>query len=150
MEVFRISAEKHAKALTASGKASRWNKDNQFVIYAGEMRSLAVLESVVHKSIGTALNYEIMIISIADQESLITRLQQKKLPKNWRDYSAYSDLQEIGSDWYRNKKSLVLQVPSVIIPQEYNFIINTNHPDFNPGTVSLVRNEPFLPDSRLF
>lgn len=149
MEVFRISSDKFSKKLTASGKAARWNKDNQFVLYTGEVRSLSALELVVHKSISTALKYELMVISIADNEDLYTRMFIKDMPPNWKAYKAYPSLQDIGSDWYINNKSLILQVPSVIIPQEFNYIINLNHPDFSTKNVSLVRNEDYFWDDRL-
>lgn len=150
MEVFRVSREKYARSLNPSGAAARWNKDGQLVIYTGESRSLSVLESVVHKSITTSLKYEIMVISIRDDANLFTPFPLKALPKNWREYAAYPKLQLYGSEWYKTKQSLVLKVPSVIVPQEFNYIINTEHHDFTPENVSLVRREDFLLDSRLF
>jgi RES domain-containing protein len=138
MEVFRVSREKYARSLNASGAAGRWNKDGQLVIYTGESRSLSVLESVVHKSIATSLKYEIMVLSIRDDARLFTQ------------YAAYPKLQFYGSEWYKNKQSLVLKVPSVIVPQEFNYVINTEHPDFTPENIALVRGEDFLLDSRLF
>lgn len=149
MEVFRIASDKYSKTLNASGKSARWNKDNQFVIYTGQARSLSALELVVHKNIQTALRYTVMVISIADNDKLYTRLSINDLPTGWKNYKSYTLLQEIGSDWYINKKSLVLQVPSVIVPQESNYIINLNHPDFSPTSVSLVRTEEFFWDERL-
>lgn len=148
MEVFRVSSTKYSKELTASGKAARWNKDGEFVIYTGETRSLAMLENIVHKSIQTGLNYETMIISIRDSEDVFSRKKISDLPSNWRDISAYSKLQDIGSQWYHSKKSLVLQVPSVIVPQESNYIINANHPEFK-NHIMLVRQEEFVLDNRL-
>jgi RES domain-containing protein len=148
MEVFRVSSTKYSKELTASGKAARWNKDGEFVIYTGETRSLAMLENIVHKSIQTGLDYETMILSIADLEGVFSRKKISDLPSNWRDISAYSKLQDIGSKWYHSKESLVLQVPSVIVPQEFNYIINANHPEFK-NHIILVRQEEFVLDNRL-
>lgn len=149
MELFRISAEKYANKLTASGSANRWNEDGQFVIYAGSSRSLSSLELVVHRaSIRPAIKYKVMIIFIEDDERLIQEVETSNLPSNWRSVSAYSNLQKIGSKWYRLKKSLLLKVPSAIIPQEYNFIINTLHPDFGKK-VKLVDTEDYFWDIRL-
>ncbi|WP_294673883.1 RES family NAD+ phosphorylase [uncultured Fluviicola sp.] len=148
MEVFRVSSTKYSKELTASGKAARWNKDGEFVIYTGETRSLAMLENIVHKSIQTGLDYETMILSITDSEGIFSRKRISDLPSNWRDISAYSKLQDIGSKWYHSKESLVLQVPSVIVPQEFNYIINANHPEFK-NHITLVRQEEFVLDNRL-
>lgn len=149
MEVYRIAKEHFSKELVASGLANRWNKADQFLLYTGSSRSLATLELVVHrKSIALVANYNIMIISIADEEALFTTISQKHLPENWKSISAYAALQQIGSEWYQQKKSLVLKVPSVVIPQEYNYLINIKHPDFSEK-VSLVRTEDYFWDERL-
>lgn len=149
MEVFRIVRETYAKQLTASGSANRWNDDNQYIIYTGSSRSLATLELVVHRNnIIPAFAYRVMIISIADEEELITPILQSNLPKNWRSNTGYPVLQKMGSDWYKSKQSLVLKVPSAIISQEYNYLINTKHPDFL-DKVTLVRTEDYFWDERL-
>lgn len=149
MEVFRISHKSYSKQLSSSGASSRWNKRNEFVIYTGASRSLSTLEVVVHRnSIHGTADYEVMIISIADEESLFENVSIKDLPSNWRDFKAYPLLQQIGSDWYRAQRSLVLKVPSAIISQEYNYIINTHHPLFTEK-VQLVRNEAYFFDGRL-
>ncbi len=108
-----------------------------------------MLENVVHKSIQTGLDYETMVISIADEESAFSRIKISDLPANWREISLYPKLQDLGSKWYQNKESLILQVPSVIIPQEFNYVINVNHPEFK-NMVTLIRQEEFLLDSRLY
>lgn len=150
MEVFRISRESFSKKLVASGRANRWNLDDQFVIYSGSSRSLSSLELIVHQnSVSPVFKYKVMIISIADEESLFTPVLQKYLPKNWRSMMHYPQLQQIGSDWYKNNTSLVLKVPSAVIPKEYNYLINSQHPDFSQK-VSLVRTEDYFWDERLF
>ncbi|WP_204985963.1 RES family NAD+ phosphorylase [Mucilaginibacter psychrotolerans] len=147
--MFRISHESFSKKLTASGRANRWNLDDQFTIYTGGSRSLSSLELIVHKNaISPASKYKVMVISIADEENLFTYILQKDLPKAWRSMMAYPDLQALGSDWYVSKRSLVLKVPSAVMPKEYNYIINTQHPDFK-SKVSLVRTKDYFWDDRL-
>lgn len=149
MEVYRIAKENFSKELVASGLANRWNKETQFILYTGSSRSLATLELVVRrKSIALSDDYRVMIISIADEENLITTIRQVDLPKIWRSINAYSKLQQIGSDWYKTKQSLILKVPSAVISQEYNYLINIKHPDFLEK-VSLVRTENYFWDERL-
>ena len=124
MEVFRISSEVFSKTLASSGRPNRWNLNGQNVIYAGSSRSLASLELIVHKgAVKPALTYKVMVISIADDDYLMKQIQIKSLPSDWRSFSAYTNLQKIGSDWYNTRESLVLKIPSAIIPLEYNFII---------------------------
>jgi RES domain-containing protein len=149
MEVFRISREEYSKKLSSSGTANRWNLKGQNVLYTGSSRSLASLELIVHKgAVKPALVYKVMVISIADDDYLFKHIQTKDLPVNWRLFAEYSNLQTIGSDWYNAQDSLVLKIPSAVIPLEYNYMINTEHPDF-AGKVSLVRTEDYFWDSRL-
>jgi len=70
------------------------------------------------------------------------------LPANWKSIEAYIELQEIGSKWYHSNESLVLKVPSSIIPQEYNYIINTKHPQFATHVI-LQDVDDFVWDNRL-
>ncbi|WP_461041930.1 RES family NAD+ phosphorylase [Spirosoma harenae] len=62
--------------------------------------------------------------------------------------AGYATLQSTGSSWYTNQESLLLKVPSAIIIYEYNYLINTEHPDFRQH-VQLVRTEDYFRDSRL-
>lgn len=149
MEVFRISSELYSSTLATSGSANRWNLKGQQVLYTGSSRSLSTLELIVHTgAVKPLINYKVMIISIADDDYLTKQIQLNDLPAHWRSLAAYSALQTIGSDWYNARTSLILKVPSAVIPLEYNFIINTEHPDF-PHNVSLVRSEDYFWDSRL-
>jgi RES domain-containing protein len=150
MEMFRICREEFADSLTPSGSANRWNLRGQYVIYAGSSRSLSTLELVVHRSaIVAAVNYKVMVISVADDDKLIRQMYISELPQNWRTLAAYSTLQGIGSGWYAEQKSLVLKVPSAVIPYEYNYVINTEHPDFKHN-VQIVRVEDYFWDGRLY
>jgi len=144
MEVFRISSEKYATKLTSSGSANRWNKSKQFVIYTGSSRSLSSLELVVHRSaIKPKIKYKVMIVYIPDKQELFEQITLKELPKNWQSMAAYPKLQEIGAKWYNKKSSLILKIPSAVIPQEYNYVINTVHPKFSK-TVKLVDVEDYF------
>lgn len=149
MEVFRITKELYTSVLSASGSANRWNMKGQQVIYTGSSRSLSSLELVVHRgSIQPITTYKVMVISIADDDYLIKQVQVKDLPANWRTLAGYSALQMIGSTWYTSQETLVLKVPSAIIVYEYNYIINTEHPEFR-RTIQLARTEDYFWDSRL-
>lgn len=149
MELFRISAEKYSSKLSSSGSANRWNKKGEFVIYTGSSRSLSTLELVVHRSaIKPAIAYKLMVISVSDSDELVKTIKTKDLPTDWRLFKAYPELQQIGSDWYSSQESLLLRVPSAVIPYEYNYVINVNHPDFKDN-VKLIRQEDYFWDDRL-
>ncbi len=149
MEVFKITTAKYADTLSASGRPNRWNNKGEFVIYAGSSRSLATLELIVHRSgIQPSVKYKVVVISISDDSDLYKTLSTRQLPANWKNIIAYPSLQQLGSCWYKNQESLVLKVPSTIIPFEFNYILNTAHPSFTDH-VRLVRNELYFWDERL-
>lgn len=74
-------------------------------------------------------------------ESLITPLNRSLLPANWRLYPAPSELQLLGDTWATSMTSVVLEVPSVVIETESNYLINPLHPDFS--TLVIDQPEPF-------
>ena len=59
----------------------------------------------------------------------IDKLEAGELPQNWDDHPYINDTQQIGSQWLQQCSSAVLQVPSSLCADEYNFIINPAHPD---------------------
>lgn len=149
MLVYRITTSKYASELSSSGAANRWNQEGEFVLYSAESRSLASLEFVVHRAaIQPKLNYKVLVIELDVPQSQIRKMGIDELPKKWRRVSNYSTLQEIGSKWYSKSKKLVFQIPSAIIPQEYNYIINTKHELFK-SKVKIVDRESYFWDTRL-
>lgn len=148
MEVFKICREKYSNELNASGASNRWNKKEEFVIYAGGSRSLSALETVVHRAgINLDAPYKLLKISIKDKTP-IKEIKVKDLPDNWNTIESYIELQEIGSKWVNSFETLVLKVPSAIISQEYNYVINTKHPLFATN-IKLESIEDFSWDKRL-
>lgn len=146
MLVYRITKAKYTHDLVASGFRNRWNDDGQYVIYTSDSRSLACLENLVHRSnSGNDQLFRTMIISIPD-DLLILTVQESDLPKTWRKNYCEECLQ-IGKDWYAENKYPILKVPTSIIPNEWNYIINTRHQDFSK--IQLVGTETFLFDERL-
>ena len=146
MEVFKICRQVYAN-LSASGVENRWNRKGQFVIYTAGSRSLATLEMVAHRSgIMPKKPYQTLVIAIDEEE--IKQVLISDLPSKWNKLEAYPQLQKIGSDWYENNETLILKVPSAIITQEYNYVINTEHPSF-ASKVKIVFQEDFYWDERL-
>jgi len=147
MEVYRITKTRYADSLVASGGAARWNERGHFVIYTAASRALACLENVVHRS-GEGLqdDFRVMLIHIPDSLPIQT-ISLDQLPADWLAPESYPTCQILGHDWLRQGKPAVLRVPSAIILNESNYLINPYHPDF--GQIRLLGHEPFLFDSRL-
>lgn len=147
MDVYRITLARWANQLTASGRAARWNSADRMVLYTASSRALACLENVVHRS-GRGLQMDFRTMHIFVPDSLpITYIDLTELPANWADFEQYSICQMLGDRWYNAAETLVLSVPSAIIPHENNYLLNTRHPAFSQ--VQLRQTEPFQFDSRI-
>ena len=144
---YRICLAQFASSLQASGRAARWNAKNVKVIYTSSSLSLACLENVVHRShLGLNQNFRCLTIDIPD-DFKITEIKSAQLTQNWMDFSSLPYTQEMGNNWIKNSKTPILKVPSSIILQENNFLINALHPDFHK--ITITANEPFVFDNRI-
>ncbi len=147
MDVYRICLAKYANILVASGIRGHWNYKGAFVIYTAGSRALACLENVVHRSgEGLTENFRTLVIQIPDKLKIET-IPDTALPANWKDISSYPACQALANDWYTKGKTAVLKVPSAIIPEENNYILNTRHPDFCRINIKAV--EEFFFDPRI-
>lgn len=147
MLVYQISKEKYTEKLESSGAANRWNKAGQHVLYTPGSRALASLELVVHRSaIIQSETYKVMVIEIPSENQEIFL---SDLPPNWNSLQSYPRLQEIGSSWFDKKERLILKVPSGLILQEHDFVINTKH-DLFSSNVKLIALEDFYWDRKMF
>src|SRR5580700_8090688 len=147
MLVYRITLAKYAGHLLASGRAARWNPNNVKMIYTASSRSLACLENAVHRDqIGLQQLFSIMTTSCPDDLPKKTILLNE-LPPGWADYDKMFATQRIGERWMRENKTAILQVPSSIIEEEVNYLLNPGHPDFKK--IKIVKTQPFVFDSRI-
>jgi len=148
MIVYRITGKKFAKDLSGTGAAiygGRWNKKGTPVIYTGETKEIALLETIVHTPPMMVPDLDILTIEIPDD--LITEIKIKDLPKNWIDYPAPSILAQIGEDWVKKGKTLALNVPSCIIHSANIYILNCRHKIYNK--IKVLDHVDFHFDSRL-
>ena len=151
MEVFRVGNAKYINDLSGTGASmagGRWNDKGTAVVYTARSRALAILESLVHFSPTTVpKDYKIATLYIPDTVSQIT-VSMKVLPKDWKLFPPPSKLPSIGTKWLDSNATLILIVPSAIVNEEENFLINPNHPEMDQ--VQLVNIEEFTFDKRLF
>ena len=147
MIVFRITLAKFAGGLFASGNPARWNSKDVKVIYTAGSRSLACLENVVHRSsLGLKESFRTVLIEIPD-DIINEQIALSSLTPGWREYANYPHTQELGDLWVKGNLSAVLKVPSAIVPEEYNYLLNPRHGDFN--RIKYLGNEPFEFDARI-
>lgn len=148
MLVYRITSKKHSKDLDGSGAAiygGRWNKKGTPVLYTGESKEIALLETIVHIPPMLVPNTDILTLEIPDDS--ITEINMRDLPKNWVDYPAPTILSEIAESWVQKGDAIALKVPSCIIHTANNYILNCRHPYYKQ--VKLIEIQDFYFDSRL-
>ncbi len=99
------------------------------MVYTAQSQALAALEILVHVDSESLLR-SYVAIPVTIEENLITSLDASKLPRNWHAYPAPRATRLLGDQWIIERKSAVLRVPSVVIPDESNYLLNPRHPDF--------------------
>ncbi len=151
--VWRIATDTpsyEADDLTGAGaKATggRWNSPGVPVVYTSQTRALACLETVVHLGAGgLPLNRYLVRIDIPDAVWAAAR-EETALPVGWDAEPAGRASIALGTDWIRSGSSALLIVPSVIVPEELNVLVNPLHPD--SARISATKMRRWLYDPRL-
>lgn len=153
MQLFRIAATQFAAQTDGEGArryGGRWNLIGDPVLYMAEDLSLAILETVVHANPRRKLKRSLLVLNVPEHASLETITT---LPKSWNDYPSIAATAQIGSLWIREKRSLLLRVPSAVTSGtepdlwSYNVLVNPYHPEFKDVVVDRVI--PWHPDTRL-
>ncbi len=147
MLVYRITIAKYAGKLIASGRAARWNPNEVNMIYTASSRSLACLENAVHRSqAGLSGLFTIMTIEIPANLKIKT-ISLNDLSADWTNYNQMYITQNLGERWVKENETAVLQVPSSIIDEEVNYLLNPEHKDFEQ--VRIIKTRPFVFDKRI-
>jgi RES domain-containing protein len=127
----------------AKREGGRWNYRGSPVVYASTHLSLALLELLVHLDVDLIPNLNSIEIEIPAGVST----QTFTFPKAWLKSRDDSLLQAAGTEWLKTQQSAVLMVPSAIVPDELNVLINPLHPQ--ASRIHVARNQPFQLDARL-
>jgi RES domain-containing protein len=148
MTLYRFSNENFGVDLKGEGArlhGGRWNSKGLPVVYASITISLSLLELVIHSASYEEIKSH-LLMKIEMPDHFFTSLADLALKAKWLNDPDYSRF--IGDSFLRSKKSLLLKVPSAIIPEEYNILINPLHPDIKK--IKIIKASPFQFDSRLF
>jgi RES domain-containing protein len=147
MILWRIATDTRkyrADDLSGAGAAvspGRWNDTGQAVLYAAPTIGIAVLETAAHvDDAGLPLNKYLVRIDLPDAAWAARQvLDVTALPVTWAAIPAGSASVLIGAGWFRTGASPVLEVPSVIVPEETAAIVNPAHPLVTGMTAVIVR-----------
>jgi RES domain-containing protein len=108
----------------------RWNSAGRYCVYVSRSISTAALEILAHAGTPRALPLDEIVIKVVIPDSLrASRVELEALPDDWQT-ADHPACRQIGDAWLESARTAILDVPSAIVPQERNLILNPLHPDF--------------------
>ena len=129
----------------ASLHGGRWNSKGSRVVYTAGSLALACLELLVNIDYErTLLDY--VAIPVEFDESLVLRVSRASLPGDWQSPTALPRTRAIGDSWLARGSSAVLEIPSRIVPEEGNYLLDPDHPGFASVRIGQPRAFRFDPD----
>ena len=147
MIVYHLGSTKFARQLTGEGAklhGGRWNNIGQPCIYTSEAKSLCVLEYAANVSLDE-MNPNLAFTSYEIPDDSWASFTTKELPAGWMEVPSPDGVRAWGTQ--QLLQHLALRLPSVIVPSEFNFLLNPLHPNFTNVRIKDV--EPFTFDRRI-
>jgi RES domain-containing protein len=150
--VWRITSARYAgSAFDGEGArlyGGRWNHPGTTLVYCSSTLSLAALEYFVHLEPDLAPPSLVAIAADLPPGLPVEVLKIEDLPPDWRSYPAPDRLKALGTAWARTGRAAVFLVPSSVIPDENNVLLNPRHPDF--AKIHRRKALPFSFDPRMW
>lgn len=150
LRVWRTTRAAYAAyAFTGEGArlyGGRWGEVGVPLVYTSAHLSLSVLEVLVQLADYADLADYVAVTATFD-ERLVETVAPEDLPTNWRSLPPPRATRAWGSQWARERRSAVLRVPSVVVPEEANYVLNPLHPDF--AAIEIGEARPLEIDPRL-
>lgn len=148
MILYRITNARYADDLSGNGArlyGGRWNGEGKPMVYLASSRSLAVVESLVH-IVATNIPNDFVMLTIEAPDDFLT-IPENVLPDNWNEYPEQHVLKQIGNSFLKRNEHLLLKVPSALVPEEFNYLMNPLHA--KAAKVKVIKKVPFNFDERL-
>lgn len=123
----------------------RWNPPGMRATYLSGARSLAALEVLVHQTTRVPTG-RFLFFEVRFPEDFVVAVEPEELGGDWRMYPPRKPTVEIGKKWLQSRQSAVLRVPSILIPEEANYILNPEHPRHDE--IEIREAGPFVFDPR--
>ena len=149
MIAYRICNSLYKDDVSGTGSkltGGRWNSVGIPVLYLSEHVSLSVLEMLINNQFKDfAISLSLLIISLPEKIE-IAEIKVDKLKDLWQEDFSYTRF--MGNEFIKTANTLVLKVPSAVISEENNYLINPLHADFKK--IKILKTKSFRTDKRLF
>lgn len=149
MLVYRLSKTEFAGDLEGTGAklyGGRWNNKGTACVYTSVSRALAVLEFASNVEL-EFVPEDLSITTYELPEEDCVTLSIEELPRDWEELPSPQSTKELGSKYFSDSGLLCLRVPSVVVPEEYNYLINPESDKI--AAVKVIKISPFEFDSRI-
>ena len=151
MILYRFSRKEHGGDLSGKGAelyGGRWNSKGIPVVYAAESRALAVTEIIAYAPPGfIPEGYVLNIIEVAEPVD-VCKIELEILPEGWKRYPHGKETKALGDVFLKERKCLLIKVPSALVQGESNYLLNPLHQNFS--RVKVIEVLPFNFNERLF
>jgi RES domain-containing protein len=151
MRLWRIVQSKWALDKLCAGaraEGGRWNPAGIPALYAGTNVEICALEKLAHLAGVNHPPLKLVSVDIPDNPKLVYTPAMKLFPTGWSDLPISAASQEFGRRWLEEAEQLVMLVPSVLVPEAKNAVINPLHSEYKRVVLKIVRDFTF--DSRMF
>ncbi|MEM1319132.1 MAG: RES domain-containing protein [Bacteroidota bacterium] len=144
MVVYRIAKATYCEDISGTGAkiyGGKWTPKGMTALYTSETRSLSTLELLVHTDYDlTPPKFKLLSIELPLNTEDIKVIALEDLPKNWKNAPPPVELKNLGKQYLIEENNLAIKVPSVIIPEEYNVVINPMHQSFKDVQIKRMTN----------
>lgn len=148
MKLYHISNYANLNGIGGLQTAGRWHNRGFPIVYLAESPALAMLEILVHFELSldeVPDGYQLLEVEYAQRKG-VSRLKQTVLEDGWQEDLEHT--RSIGDEWLAVGTSVLLKVPSAIIPNSYNYLFNPRYPEAKSAIIKSVTSHPY--DLRLF
>lgn len=127
----------------------RWNRKGTALVYASTTRALACLETIVHLggSDPLPLNRYLVEITVPPDAWDDRTIFDPAAHVGWDARPAGKVSLDWGTTWAGGAATLLAEVPSVVVPEESNVLINARHPGI--AAVTAAKRRAWTYDARL-
>ena len=148
MTLYRIADDRYASDLSGTGglyAPGRWHRLGTPVVYLAGYIALAKLE-VLANSPGLPRGRTLITLTLPDNASILT-VKPIDLPEGWQEWPYLDELADLTQEWIQGRRFWIMRVPSAQSPSEYNYLLNSLHPEHQ--TLKIISIEPHPFDFRL-
>ena len=142
MVLWRISRHRDLSGIGGLRAAGRWHYAGHPIVYLAETPASALLEVCVHTS-ANDVPPEFTLLKIEGPDVNVPSVETKELPQDWR--TRLEVTRDLGTAWLKKNESVLLRVPSALVPETVNFLFNPSDTEAKKFHITDVFSYPLDP-----